>query len=201
MVHRARESRISNRVKRKKTGVEPTAQQDVDVRETVVDLPPHPGAPDQTTKQTLEAIGGFRPRRRGNRDGYRDRRGRGHHHGQGRRSRRDRRGRADPAQVRPRVQHAHLGGRPQDHRQGHHGRLLRLLHRHDAVQHGFTRDQAHTLPRMHRHHRLSGISRQQEEGPHQLHSLVRHPAHDHRSRLLLLLRVQRVAHHQAGHAH
>ena len=56
MVHRARESRISNRVKRKKTGVAPTAQQDVDVRETVVDLPPHPGAPDQTTKQTLEAI-------------------------------------------------------------------------------------------------------------------------------------------------
>ncbi len=26
------------------------------MRETVVDLPPHPGAPDQTTKQTLEAI-------------------------------------------------------------------------------------------------------------------------------------------------
>ena len=56
MVHRARESRINNRVRRKKTGVAPTAQQDVDVRETVVDLPPHPGAPDQTTKQTLEAI-------------------------------------------------------------------------------------------------------------------------------------------------
>lgn len=40
--------RVKRRIQRKKTGVPPTAQQDVDVRETVVDLEPHPDAPDQT---------------------------------------------------------------------------------------------------------------------------------------------------------
>lgn len=48
--------RVKRRIQRKKTGVPPTAQQDVDVRETVVDLEPHPDAPDQTKTGSFKAI-------------------------------------------------------------------------------------------------------------------------------------------------
>ena len=48
--------RVKRRIQRKKTGVPPTAQQDVDVRETVVDLEPHPDALDQTKTGSFKAI-------------------------------------------------------------------------------------------------------------------------------------------------
>ncbi|MBR2834986.1 MAG: TRAP transporter fused permease subunit [Coriobacteriales bacterium] len=47
---------MPNRIKRKTTGVAPTAQQDVDVREHVVDLKAHPQAKDRTVEHSVRSL-------------------------------------------------------------------------------------------------------------------------------------------------
>ena len=47
---------MAKRVERNKTGLAPTAQQDVDVREAVVDLTPHATAKDGTESASVQTL-------------------------------------------------------------------------------------------------------------------------------------------------